>query len=617
MSRWRTWLVTFAFVLFFACLIMRLYVIQISSPRSLSVFTHNQTVDLVERAHQTQTKEVIIDSGRGKILDRNGEALAGELDTHLLIFPHTQEQINVQREKIRQLAVTLSYSEEKLIQILSTVKKPYILSSEEEKELVLSSEQVSEIEKLALSGIEVVQSDHRLAYHQIGKHILGQLRHYPALVTKLYPEEVKQGQISIDSLVGVSGLEYTFDSFLHGSNENILHYTTDANGTRMNGIQIKVSQNVTHTNREPLTIKTTLDKDIQFRVEEAMRNEKVLKGVAVVQEIKSGNIVAIASYPTEQTIDTPLRHGALTDEIPGSIFKMVVAAAALNEGVVKPDTKFRCDGNLDGALNKHEHHGDLTFKTAFAKSCNVVLGTVAKQIGAEKLEAYAKRFGLAQPIMWQGQVKVAGYWAENEDFSQIERSQEEPGIIFSETGKENIERGDQNSLARTGIGQQDVQMTPLQASNMVTALFHQGKAPQPRLVTEILDEEGKVRFAFKPQNISGAKGLKADTISNLKKMMRMVVTDGTATPLRSATWSLAGKTGTAQREKEADGTRNVNRWIIGYGPTQAPQYAMSIVLLDVEDANDPRGLRIFQSVFDRLAELEKKNKENKSATKNK
>lgn len=187
---------------------------------------------------------------------------------------------------------------------------------------------------------------------------------------------------------------------------------TDACGQWLQGLGVEV--NLTGPDPERQDVVTTLDADIQRIVEKVM-DAHVKNGAVVVMDARSGDILAMASRPKFNP--DPRQIGrylegepeALLDQgvclfAPGSLFKVVVAAAALAEGVVTPETTFTCRGEKDRPVRcwSERGHGTVSFQEAFAQSCNPVFARVALALGAEKLISYARLFGLDNQ-------RVAGY----------------------------------------------------------------------------------------------------------------------------------------------------------------------------------------------------------------
>lgn len=592
MRKRRTWLISLGLITIFGLIVCRLYNIQIAATRSFFMF--NQRVDLAKLAEQRHQEEMLINSGRGAILDRNGERLAGGDDYHLLVFPQTQVQLKIKQKQFAQLAALIHMPFEMLAERLQQIRFPVLLSGKMGEELVLSHADKEVIRQLQLPGVMVVRSDYRMAMNQPAQQVLGRVIQNPALLKKWYPDRVASGQWSPDSYLGVTGIEAAFEPFLHGGKEARLAYTTMANGQPLIGGLMKLIPKQTASDILPYTVITTLDKEIQLRVEQILREEKVQDGAVVVQEIASGDILAMASRPAVKKGEDenhPWDNRALLETTPGSIFKTVIAVAALEQGIVKPDTVFDCDGKLEEAHLTDEHpHGRQTFAEAYANSCNVVLGMVAQKLDAEQIEAYASRLGLTQEVIWTGKV------FHDTDFKQLPQEQE--GMVFARSTPKN----DVGVKAQTGIGQRDVRVTPVQAANMVTALFHQGKPPRPRVVKEIRDQTGQAFYRFQPQSVPQAKPLKSTTIAAMKRMMRMVVTEGTAQSIARTQWPLAAKTGTAQIGLD---NKRYNKWMIGFGPYEQPKIAVSVVLRDIGNSDDPRAKRIFGRIMDECAKLEK------------
>ncbi|WP_028776460.1 peptidoglycan D,D-transpeptidase FtsI family protein [Shimazuella kribbensis] len=587
MRTWRTWVVLFILIGLFSGLIYRLYQIQIRSTHSFSVAQK----DLIALAEKVQSREVILDSRRGSIFDRNGIPIVGQLQWRLFVFPQSAEQLDLRREQWSQLSSLLHISYQTLKRQLILLKRPSVLSS-----YVLTKEQVKKIESLHIPGIVPVESDNRMTEGEIAKQVVGRIIRNSYVLKERYPKQVEAGEFSLQSRFGMTGLEYTFERFLHGEGESLVRFVTDGRGKALNGVQVKMTGKPSKKTTKPKNIVTTLDINLQTQVEKIMKNANVKEGAVVVQEIATGNILSMAGISASKDESlAPWINEALVEATPGSIFKTVVTIAALEEGIVKPDSTFVCKGNLNGKYQLRDAdgkvHGKQTLTEAYANSCNIVLGSVAERLGGAKLLAYAKRLGLAQKIGWSGK------FPDDNNFSQL--PEESTGLIYAkETSLQ-----DKGAAVQTGIGQRDVKITPLQAANMITALFHRGMPIQPRLVTEIQDHKGKVVWKFTNKYVSNSKPLKPSTINAVKKMMRMVVTKGTARSLARDNWQLSGKTGTAQVGADKS---LYNKWMIGFAPYSKPQYAVSVVIKNVGDANDTRAKKIYKEVMDVLRNLNKR-----------
>ncbi|SEM73561.1 peptidoglycan D,D-transpeptidase FtsI family protein [Lihuaxuella thermophila] len=597
-KNWRSWMITLGFIGLFAAILVRLFMIQVVSTRSFS----DEQIDLIALAEFYQNREVMIDSGRGEILDRKERSLVGEKNWHLLSFPQSGQQVKLRRAKFEQLAGIIGYSTEALTRQLTELNTPAILPSADGDALILSPAEKERIEKLNIPGLFVVESDNRVALGQIGQQVIGRVMKSPIRAKDNHADEQENGRPTAHTHIGISGLEAAFEPFLHGEEENVLIYTRDRSGKPLSGVQVTIKQNERVGESPRHVIKTTLDKEIQRRVERILAQEQVKEGAVVVQEIASGDILAMGSRPTGLTpVDglNPWDNRAVMEATPGSIFKTVVAIAALDQGIVQPDSLFVCKGTLGryGLTDPvSKGHGKQTFREAYADSCNVTLGQVAEKLGGQTLEDYARRLGLARKIIWSGRV------FNEKNFSQIPH--EQTGLIFA-AGTPKKDRG---AVVQTGIGQRDVKITPVQAANLVTTLFHHGQPVFPRIVSEIRDVTGRTVFRFPQKQLRTGKPIKESTLQAVREMMREVVTEGTATSVSKAKWPLAGKTGTAQVGLD---NNLYHKWMIGFGPADHPRYSVAVLLRSVPDPDDPRAKRIFQRVMDELAHLETEEKNEK------
>lgn len=578
-KNWRIWMISFIFIVSLIGILVRLFLIQVVSTRAFS----DSKVDLVAMAQENHHREMVIDTGRGAILDRNGKPLVGLRGWRILAFPQMREQLKLKQAQLEQLATTIAYPLDKLVAQLQEIRQPSFLVNKDGVDFEINPLSKGKIESLRIPGIFVVEADKRMTSNQIGFQTIGRLARNPFIVKARYPDEVDHG-LSQQVRVGISGIEASFDPFLHGKEENTLVYTKDRFGRPLNGIQVKATEKEWFHDMPPYTVVTTIDQDIQRQVEMILKDEKVQDGSVVVQDISSGDLLTVASRPSnmDSLQGNPWDNRAFMEMTPGSIFKIVVAVGALEEGIVTPNTIFKCTGDLKRYHMKDAHlkgHGSITFATAFAQSCNITLSQVAEKLGGKRIEEYAKRLGLGQEVMWKGHL------FKEKKFHQIF---EQSGVIFSDPSTKH----DLGAVAQTGIGQRDVKVTPVQAVNMVTSLFHQGRTLSPRIVTALKGEEGKVAAHFNLHRLE-TRAFKGSTIRAMRRMMREVVTEGTAKSLSYSPLILAGKTGTAQISNNL-----YNKWMIGYGSSYTPHYAVAVVLRDVSDWKDPRATRIFKKVME-------------------
>ncbi|SHE77864.1 Cell division protein FtsI/penicillin-binding protein 2 [Seinonella peptonophila] len=595
MKKHRAMVVSLLLMMLLLCVAARLYQLQIASSPTFSKEREN----IVTRAFEAQSQEILLNSGRGKILDRFGRPFVGVEKDRLLLFPQTEDQWVRKRARYTRLAQLIGYQESVLNRLLTTSKHPIIIPARSGGELIVSQRQQKEIQSLRLPGVIVAQTDNRTTVSpRIGQQILGRIIRNPFLVRENFPKEYKLGLYSGQSRIGFSGLEASFEKYLHGSGEKILGYLQTRKGEPLTGAKYKMIDHRERVKSQPYQLRTTLDAKLQQGIERLMKRDRVQDGAIVVQEIQSGDILAMGSAPFigsgNEEQSHPWDNRALMEATPGSIFKTIVAIAALEEGRVSPYRHFICKGKLDHYHMRDERtsgHGETTLIGAYAQSCNVIMAKVAKLVGGEKIEEYARRFGFGQKILWHGALRNQKQFAQEPN--------EQHGMIFA--SKEL--KKDVGAVMQTAIGQRDVKITPIQAANLVTSLFHQGKALQPRLVTEIQKPNGKPYFYFHNQYIERAKPLRLTTCQWLKQSMEEVVEEGTARILRNHQWKLAGKTGTAQVGIDK---KRYNKWMIGYGPVENPRYSVAILLRGVKESEDRRAKLLFAQTMDLLKKLEEK-----------
>lgn len=566
----------------------RLFWIQMVAVRSFSP----EQADLIAQAEKQRNHEYVVESGRGAILDRKGRPLTGEVDWHMIAFPLAKSQLQPHKEKLHRAASIVGYSYDRFIEMLTSLDAPQAIRAADGQELVLDEESADELHKLDIPGIYPIQGDDRFAPERDARQLIGRVARSPFLLRTKYEEELEKGTYFLDSRIGITGMEAAFEPFLRGREESAISYTVDGRGRPLNGLPLQSKQR-SEGSREPHQLVTTIDRDVQRVAEEAMDREQVTEGAVVVQEIASGDLLAVASRPAVgrgQDEQNPWDNRAVMETPPGSVFKTVVALAALDRGVVKPTDTFVCDGELGRyglKDSRPEGHGKQTFAQAYANSCNVVFGQVAEKLGGETIEEYAKKLGFGHKVIWSGSLS-------EDDSVFYQFPHEQRGMIFAEE----TSRKDGGAVVQTGIGQRDVRITPVQAVNMVTALFHGGKAPQPRLVQEIRSADGQVVQQFKQKHLPTSSEIRPQALQNVQEMMRLAVTHGTAQSLYNAKWPLAAKTGTAQLGLAKD---RYNKWMVGYGPAPKPRYAVAVVVRSVSDSKDGRAHHIFKQVMNGLA----------------
>lgn len=361
---------------------------------------------------------------------------------------------------------------------------------------------------------------------------------------------------------GISGIEKAYDSLLSQVTSTVtVRFFTDANGRVMLGEDIEV--NGDHIPQKGVVL--TIDKNIQQITEEALDSSGAECAAAVVIEIESGAIRACVSRPAFDPDDiaesltdekSPLINRAFLPFSVGSVFKPVVASAALENGISE-DYEYNCTGSVvhNGVTfncHKKDGHGVMNMESAVANSCNTYFVSLAIKTGAENVINTAENFGFGrETVLTDGIKSSSGYLP---SVSELDSSA---------------------AIANISFGQGSLLATPLQICNLTATVARGGVYIEPYLIEGETDENGvftKIKsYSEKKQIMSYENALL------IRKFLEKVVTDGSGVRAKSELISSAGKTATAQTGKSENGEEIYNAWFTGYFPADNPQYAVVIL----------------------------------------
>lgn len=571
-------------------LVFRLAYLQLVAAENYS----RHHVNLVRQAVQQRQEELILKSGRGAITDRDGNALTGQIRYVLVLFPLSRRAAD--DVDLAKAARLLDISPDHLKRVRDQLKEPSIYLREG-KMVFLTEQEAELINQLNIPGILGVPYELRYpAQGRLASHLIGHVGQNPDWVAVRFAEEVSQGILDKNSVVGISGLELTFQPFLQGLGPASLAYYVDGQGNLLHGLGLKYLD--TDNQFYPLTVRTTLDSPLQQKVEQILDQNQVKEGAVVVLDGRNSHILAMASRPEPQegqAAPSSWENKALKRYAPGSIFKVVVAAAALDQGLVRLEDSFHCPGTLPGVpftCWKKEGHGHITFAEAFYHSCNIVFGQLAAQLGPDLLEEYTRKLGLLQFNGWHTEKLF-----HLENFHQLDR--EEVGQLF-DPRRSPLEREDRQYLRQTGIGQLDVQLSPLAVANMMATIGRGGSAYQVKAVEAILYRTGGTFYTFHDQPLD-IPPLSPYTVYQLRQLLQGVVTEGTGKSLNGGPISVAGKTGTAQVGLDE---KMELRWFAGYTDIQDPRYAFAVVILNQKSKEPNLALEVVKGLLQELGERE-------------
>lgn len=362
---------------------------------------------------------------------------------------------------------------------------------------------------------------------------------------------------------GIVGIENMYDDILKGS-VVMQKVTVDRLG-RAIGESVHLPKFI----RDGKAIYLTIDSQIQCIAEaamdEAMQVNKTTKGAAIVVDPKTGEILAMVSRPTfdpnnldklenERLLISGITHGYE----PGSTFKAIVAAAAIEEKVVTPDEVLYDSGYIEvsGHRMKNwdgESHGYVTFTEIIKNSLNTGFAQVGLRLGAHRLISYAEKFGFNQA-------------------TNIELPGEATGFLFSSA--DDMINSD---IATMSIGQ-SILVTPIQVLMAVSALANDGVLLQPRIVREIKNADGSVYESHK-ENIVVRQAVSTETANTMKYLLEKVISEGGGSKAQIPGYRVAGKTGTAQ--KVENGVYKDGEYIasfVGFAPVEKPRIAVIVVI---------------------------------------
>lgn len=520
--------------------------------------------DLAERCRDQRAVALAAVPARGAIYDRNMRMLAGEFRRRaIVVFP---ELVKARAAVARLVAGLIGGSLEEVLSRLGSPTPLFVETAAGEMPSFADGIDAETMgEALRDPGVVVVEQPVRYHPDALGAHVIGYLD----------PSGTR----------GISGVERLLDRYLRGGGPGEVTVFADARGTPLRGLGVRWLPG------EPAaaSVRLTIDRDIQALVEDVM-DDAVERGAVVVMDPRSGDVLAMASRPAfwPDNIATaardpasPLVNRAIMAYPPGSVFKVVVAAAAIESGTVSLHDTFHDPGYVDvGAARfrcyAHEQggHGEITFIDAMAYSCNTAFIDVGLRTGAERLVGLAERLGLGATTG----VALPG---------------EQAGVIPDARSMS------PQDIANLAIGQGRLTVTPLQVATVMSAVANGGFLRRPRLVMEIMpnDVSDDPALARSIEPAEPVRILSEDTCRQLTFMLEAVTRWGTGTAAWVTEGGSCGKTGSAETGKVSEGGSPVSHaWFAGFAPLSDPRL---VIVVFVEEGMS--GGRAAAPVFARIA----------------
>lgn len=521
-------------------------------------------------AVEQQTRDVPIPAKRGIIYDRNGKELAISAVTNSIwARPGVVKNASTKEEAQENLEKTASI----LAEILGMSQDEILKNISQNKSLVkvakyVDKERADKIRAEGLKGIEIAEDVKR--YYPMGAfaaHLLGS---------------------TTDDNRGLAGIELKYDKYLSGIPGRWIKNTDRDGGSLSYGVE-KYFQA-----ENGLNLVLTVDEVIQHYVEKALdtvqANTEADRVMCIVMDPKTGDILAMAVTPdydpNNARVPLTTEGAAYVDSLsdkeklefwnkmwrnplvsdtyePGSTFKLLTTAIALEEGVTSLDDKFVCTGSIVVAGQKlkcwrfYKPHGSQTLVQAVGNSCNPVFVQLAQRTGYEKYFDYLELFGLRDKtgIDYPGE----GY--------AILQSEETAGPV---------------GLATMSYGQ-GIAVTPIQLITAVSALGNEGKLMQPRIVKELRDDDGNIIQSFDTKVIRQV--ISKETADEMSLIMEAVVDEGGGGTAKVPGYRIGGKTGTANKAKGGGYSEETFSSFIGMAPMDDPRIAILMIV------DNPQGVK--------------------------
>ena len=588
-------------LLSFLLLLARLWNLQILHGDEMRTLSENNRIRL-RRVQAT----------RGTVVDRYGRVLIDSRPSFdAALVPEDARNVEVTIENLAQL---LNQSAADMHALLTqTSSRPPFEEITVKRDLSWDDVVALETHQLDLPGVSM-QITPRRSYPLGPKlaHLLG------------YVGEASQQDLATDSryrmgdLVGKTGLEKRWESQLRGVNGG-QQVEVDAVGRKL-----RVLREVEEIPGS--TVKLTIDLDLQDAASEALGDRD---GSVVALDPNTGEILAFVDHPSfDPNVfargvhsdewralltdkHKPLNNRAIQGQYPpGSTFKIIVATAALEEGVINPFTRLNCPGGLQFGNHyfrcwKKGGHGPVNLHEALVQSCDVFFYQIAQRLGIDVIAQYAREFGLGMPT---------GIDLENEKAGTIPDS-----AWKRKRFKQPWYAGETLSA---GIGQGYVTATPLQMANAI-ATAAVGKRYRPHFVRQVETPEGEVVRTEQPEVI-GELNVRATTLRQIREALRDVVNTerGTGKKAHLNSIEVAGKTGTSQvvkmgkerlKSSQVPWQHRDHAWFVAYAPVDAPEIAVAVIVEHAEGGGGAIAAPVVRDVIQKYVQLKKERENSKYA----
>jgi len=519
---------------------------------------------------------------RGLIMDRNRKMLTENRPSfNILFIPDRTRDIKKAIEKIKWFYSLNSLEFTSNLPIPDKLKPfvPVII----ERNTTMTKIAVVEVHSLELPGVVTeITPVRQYLYGEATAQIIG----FTGEVTRRDIEQNHVGRLSPGDNIGKFGLEKSLDAYLRGE--------SGAEQVEINAAG-KIVRSLGRTPpKSGENVVLNIDLELQKTAWEAVGNRR---GAVVVLNPQNGEVLTLISSPSfdpnifngelssneweklSQDPQHPMENRAVAGQYPpGSTYKPIVAAAALETGAITPDKSINCNGTFEFGDRifhdwKKEGHGNISLHRAIVESCDVYFYNLGKMLGVDTIAEYARGFGLGAP-------------------TGIDLPREKSGLVPTRQWKKDRfgapwHAGETIPLA---IGQGYNLVTPLQLANAYAALANGGTLYRPRIVKQIESTDGRILKSFPPK-IAGLLPVRSPNIAIINKALWGVVNEkgGTGYLLKRAQQDVAGKTGTAQvvglpqnakerSMKVMTAETNDHALFVCFAPSENPEIVIAVIL---------------------------------------
>lgn len=555
----------------FAVLILRLWFLQILQGPAFREKSENNRIRLRDIA-----------PFRGIIFDRNGEILADNRPAYdLYVIP---EEVQDRQRLLSEVSRMVDLDPLKAGAAIDKAGARYpflpvcLLRDMQRDQLAKVETHLYDLPGLFIQ----VQPQRHYVWDDFATHLLG-------YVGEITDQQLKSGRFADNKpgdLIGKSGIEARWQTHLNGvrGGEQV---EVDASGRQIRVVSSKA----------PLpgaNVHLTIDRKLQAVAESCLADKT---GAIVALDPTNGQVLALASSPDYDPnvfiggIDralwkemisaepSPLQNRALSGQYPpGSIFKIVVALAGLQEGLITPSETVFCNGvysigNFKYRCWKRQGHGHVDLRQALVQSCDVYFYLLGKKLGIERIARYARAFGLGQPTGFDAGEEKAGLIPDND------WKKKTYGVSW-QLGETLI----------SSIGQSFVLVTPIQMATLFSAVFNGGVLYQPQVTKEVIDRNNETIFRFEPV-VKGKFPVDKAHLERVKQALVGVVEGprGTGSRCRVEGCAVGGKTGTAQvvaleKAKHYENESDIpwryrdHAWFVAVAPAYNPRIAVAVLV---------------------------------------